>query len=162
MTAQATLRERIENTVENKSAQFRLHTIKRHIPTFTAKTIRKEVVTRAWGNVTGTRHKYTIEIGRTDGETFTFSYYDSINAYKTGAKLNLFDAIYCMMLDSNSYEFSKNFEDFVAEFGYATDDEEQLAEAQRVFRACKNTYMNVKRTFNFHDWVVLDASCSQY
>jgi hypothetical protein len=66
------------------------------------------------------------------------------------------------MLDSNSYEFSRNFSDFVAEFGYDTEDELQMEEAQRVFKACKNTYMQVKRTFNFHDWVVLDASCSQY
>lgn len=157
-----TSKEQIEKAIENESAQFRLRTIKKYIPTFTAKPIRREVVSRAFGNVKGNRYKYTIKIGKADGKQFTFVFYDSINAYKTNAKLNIFDAIWSMVVDYISYRDINDFKYFVAEFGYNIDDKKQLAEARRAFNGCESIYTKVTRVFSPDELEVLEAACNDY
>lgn len=157
-----TLKEQIEKEVENKSAQFRLRTIKKYIPTFTAEATYRTVVNMAWGNVKGNRYKYTIKIGKTDGRHFTFVFYDSINAYKNNTRLNIFDAIYSMVLDYTSYEYANNLTDFVREFGYDTDNEEQVAEAKRAFDCCRSAYKKANNIFSLDELEVLKGTCSQY
>ena len=157
-----TLKEQIEKEVENKSAQFRLCTIKKYIPTFIVKASYRQVVSRAWDNVTGNRYKYTIEIGKTDGRRFTFVFYDSINSYKTNKRLNIFDVIYSMVLDYTSYEYANNLIDFVEEFGYDTDDKEQVAQAKQAFNGCKSIYTKASKVFSSNELEVLKGACSQY
>ena len=158
----ATIKQQIENEVESETGKFRLSIIKKHIPTFTVNAIHKEVVNIAFDNIKGNRYKYTIEVGKTDGKVFTFPFYDSIAAFKTGKKLDIFDAIYCMITDSNCYKYADNFIDFVVEFGYITDEKEQLIKAKKAYDGCKNTYIRLNRVFNSHELEVLEGACYQY
>lgn len=56
----------------------------------------------------------------------------------------------------------EDFKDFIAEFGYNTNDKEQLAEAKRVFNNCQSIYAKANSIFSSYDLEIIRATCSQY
>lgn len=86
----------------------------------------------------GQKHyAYTIVLEVGDYQ-FKTSFHDSVSNYwhnKGATKEMIDDAVYCIILDGDSYKVNPNVEDFINEFGYDDD-----ARGHKVYEACKKTY----------------------
>lgn len=86
----------------------------------------------------GQKHyAYTILLEVGDYQ-FKTSFHDSIHNYNVGlgaTESMIDDAVYCIILDGDSYKTTPNCEDFINEFGYDND-----AKGRKVYDACKKTY----------------------
>lgn len=70
--------------------------------------------------------------------TCYFKYHTNIND-----TLSLDEIMYCLILDSDCYEFARDEYEFAREYGY--DD---LAEARRIYKACNATYNKLRKLFS--------------
>lgn len=90
----------------------------------------------------GQKHyAYTIVL-ETGDRYFKTSFHDSINNYNVGlgaTEAMIDDAVYCIILDGDSYKTTTNYEDFIYEFGYDDD-----ARGRKVYDACKKTYEGLR------------------
>jgi hypothetical protein len=83
-------------------------------------------------------YAYTIVL-ESDGHYFKTSFHDSVYNYRAnkGATEEMINnAIYCIILDGDSYKANPNFNDFINEFGYDEDDKN----GRKVYDGCKKTY----------------------
>ena len=81
-------------------------------------------------------NEYNIRLSR-NGFACVVKYHTNIND-----TLCLDDIMYCLILDSDCYEFSKDEYDFARSYGY-----EDIHEAKRLYKACKTTYMRLRELF---------------
>ena len=105
----------------------------------TAKNKRKS---SKWG---GEHYAYTITM-EVDDKMFKTTFHDSIYNYSrgTGATKEMIDnAVYCIIMDSDSYKYNQNLQDFVSEYGY--DPEEPTGVS--VFQACREVYEAISQMF---------------
>lgn len=82
-------------------------------------------------------------------------FYYNDNIYNKGG---LNDCLYCLLLDSQSFEYNKdNLKGFALEFGY--DD---INEAKRVYNACKKQYERLNKLFNQEEIKQLEKYFENY
>lgn len=83
-------------------------------------------------------YAYTITV-EVDDKMFKTTFHDSVRNYQLGkgaTKEMIDNALDCILMDSDSYDYNRNLQDFMDEYGY--DPEENTGE--KVFNACKATY----------------------
>lgn len=143
-----------------------------------------EIVRSPFAN--GSCHKYRLAL-KYNNKTFTFSFHDSVRNYEEGKNLNKEDALYCVIADANSYDFSLNEEDFLNEFGYNDnklytyykrgvsldnlynhnytdniEDVENLKAGLKAYRACKETSFALHNMFNKEEFEELQEEFQNY
>ena len=59
-------------------------------------------------------------------------------------KSTLRDWLYCLVLDMNAYEFSRDEWEFAREYGYSYED---MSKARKAYRACEKTAEKLHRLF---------------
>ena len=96
--------------------------------------------------------RYYLELSY-KGKSYRFSFHDSVYSYIHNEKLNRLDTIYAILMDSNSYEYARDFSDFCKEFGYDEYVETQYGiienkKARKVYGACKKTYEALHEIFS--------------
>lgn len=103
-----------------------------------------EVVDRFPGDTckTGYRNKYKITISR-DHKSYTFAFYDSINAYNNNERPSKYDILACV----EKYEVYGDLWDFASEYGYEINNRESFQNVQRIYNACKMQYNKLLRLF---------------
>ena len=60
-------------------------------------------------------------------------------------KSTLKDWLYCLILDMNAYEFSRDEYDFARNYGYADED---ISKARKAYRACEKTAEKLHKIFS--------------
>ena len=85
-------------------------------------------------------YAYTIVV-EAEGTDIAFktTYHDSIANYSNGVKCTkdtIDNAVYCIILDADSFRNEPNENDFLREYGYDEDE----AQGHKVFNACRDTY----------------------
>lgn len=109
------------------------------------RVLNSKVVSSPFAN--GYCKRYYLELSH-NGKKYRFSYHDSVHAYCNNKKLDKLNALYCVLMDSNSIEYTKDFSDFCSEFGYKTYNETffpyyrivENQEAKKIYNACIKTY----------------------
>lgn len=96
--------------------------------------------------------KYYLEL-KYNNKSYRFTFHDSIYNYNHNKKLNKLDTIYAVLTDSNSYDYTRNYQDFCNEFGYDEYIETQYGiienrEARKIYEACKKTYEALHEIFS--------------
>jgi len=96
--------------------------------------------------------KYRLELSY-NGKKYRFTFHDSIYNYNHNIKLNKLDTIYAVLMDSNSYEDTKSYQEFCKWFGYDEYIETQYGtvvnkEAMKIYEACKKTYEALHNIFS--------------
>ena len=110
--------------------------------------LNSKVVSSPFAN--GYCKRYYLELNH-NGKKYRFTYHDSVHAYCNGSKLDKLNALYCILMDSNSIEYTRDFSDFCSEFGYNEYDytcsyfpyryiRKENKEAKKVYNACMKTY----------------------
>jgi len=74
-------------------------------------------------------------------QTISFNFNDN---YKNDSTKN--DFIYCLLLDSFSYYYNDNLNDFMNEYGY-----NDYNEAKRIYNACKKQNERLHKLFNIEE-----------
>lgn len=67
------------------------------------------------------------------------------------------DCLYCLLMDSSSYEYCENIDDFASEFGY-----EKVSECIEAFNGCKKNYQKLHKLFNNDEIEVLRCLFNDY
>lgn len=78
----------------------------------------------------------TVEVGN---KMFKTTFHDSVRNYELGkgaTKEMIDNALDCILMDYDSYDYNPNLQDFMDEYGY--DPEENTG--KQVYEACKATY----------------------
>ena len=96
--------------------------------------------------------RYYLEL-KYNNKSYRFSFHDSIYNYNHNKELNKLDTIYAVLMDSNSYEYARDFSNFCKEFGYDEYVETQYGiienrKARKVYEACKKTYEVLHEIFS--------------
>lgn len=89
-------------------------------------------------------YSYTIVL-ESDGHYFKTTYHDSVYNYnhnKGATEETINDAVYCIVLDADSYIANPDYNEFVNEFGY--DDEKT---GRKAYEACKKTFEGLSAMF---------------
>lgn len=60
-------------------------------------------------------------------------------------KSTLKDWLYCLVLDMNAYEFSRDVYEFARSYGYADED---MSVARKAYRACEKTAEKLHKLFS--------------
>ena len=117
------------------------------------KSGRKVVVTaknkRVAKKFQGKNHyAYTILI-EAEGTDYVFktTFHDSIHNYESGQglkKKTIDEALNCVLLDYDSYDYNPDKEDFISEFGYEND----RTLGDKVYNACWATYNALNLMFS--------------
>ena len=81
-----------------------------------------------------------------NGHWAWFTFHDNFENKST-----LKDWLYCLVLDMNSYEFSRDEYEFAREYGY--DD---MSEARKIYRACEKTAEKLHKLFNDSELEILN------
>ena len=71
-----------------------------------------------------------------DGKTFLTSEYSQGSGIKT--ELDVYDILYAVIMDAQSFERERSFEDFCDSLGY--DSMSDRAKANRIYNACEKEY----------------------
>lgn len=82
-------------------------------------------------------YAYTLTV-EVDDKMLKTTYHDSVANYNKGQGATqemIENALYCVILDADSYYNAPNYLEFIDAFGYEDDDH-----GKRVFNACKATY----------------------
>ena len=103
------------------------------------KILTSTVIKSPWAN--GYCRKYFLELNY-NNKKFSFPYTDSVMAYCNGDKLDKMNALYCVLLDADAYDNSRDIDDFSAEFGY-----EKISECLKAYRACEKTSEKMHEIF---------------
>ena len=119
--------------------------------TYTLKNGREVKVTaknkRVVKKMLGQEHyAYTITV-EVDDKLFKTTFHDSIANYhkRKGATEEMIDtAVYCVVMDYDSYDYNPDEEDFINEFGYDPED----SQGHKVYEACKATFAALNEMFS--------------
>ena len=104
-------------------------------------------------------YAYTITI-EVDDKMFKTTYHDSIHNYRAGVgatEAMIDNALYCILMDYDSYDFNPSLQDFMDEYGY--DPEEDKGE--KVFYACKATFEGLNAMFSREDLNALNKAVDE-
>ena len=98
----------------------------------------------------GNKYKITMTY---NNKTISFIFNDNFEN-----KSNLNDCLYCLILDSYSYEYNENdLRGFALEFGY-----EDFNEAKRVYNACKKQFERFNKLFTQEEREALKKHFENY
>lgn len=92
----------------------------------------------------GLRWKYQASLKRSEGNRFTFIFYDSINNYDKGLEPSAYDVLSCLSFDSHCDE---DFEDFCDNCGYNSDS----IKAKATWRKCLKFSKRVNAFFTIEE-----------
>lgn len=96
-------------------------------------------------------NEYIIRLKRNNFSCAT-KYHTNIND-----TLCIDDIMYCLLSDSNAYEFSRDEHEFMREFGYKS-----LNEAIKAYNACRKTYMQLRELFTQAELNALNAELANH
>lgn len=80
--------------------------------------------------------------------------YQCNTAYKNAMKK---DILYCVLSDSNAYEYAQDIDDFQQEFGY-----EKASELLKAFNGCKEANKKIHELFNGKELKELETIFQDY
>ena len=117
------------------------------------KVLNSKVITSPFAN--GYCKRYYLELSY-KGNSYRFTFHDSVYAYMHNEKLDKNNALYSVIQDSNAYEYTRNFSDFCKEFGYSEYTETfypyyrivKNSKAKKVYNACLKTYEALHEIFS--------------
>lgn len=91
-------------------------------------------------------NEYEIKLSH-NGVTRSFAFHDNFENKST-----LKDWIYCLIMDMDAFEYSKDVYDFARSFGYADED---ISEARKAYNACKATAHKMHKLFSEEELEIL-------
>ena len=117
-------------------------------------------VSNAWKGDKHQHNKFTVYVSTPDGRT-SFTYYGSAYDCARGVRdldeAELKNALECFLSDASAYDCARDVNDFCREFGYSYDEPEELADAQKVYKACERASIAARRVFGSSSSLVWDA-----
>lgn len=106
-------------------------------------TAKNKRVAKKFMNAEHYAYTVTVEV---DDKMFKTTFHDSIRNYLDGkgaTKQMIDTAVYCIVMDYDSYDYNPVLEDFVNEYGYDPEDNK----GEKVYKACKATYEALNEMF---------------
>ncbi len=94
----------------------------------------------------GEHYAYTITI-EVDDKLFKTTFHDSIASYRVGfsvCKEMIDTAVYCVIMDYDSYDYNPDEDDFIRVYGYDPEGKE----GHRVYKVCKATFDALNAMFS--------------
>lgn len=82
-----------------------------------------------------------------NGKQATFAFHDNFEN-----KSSFKDWIYCLVLDMNAFDYSKDVYDFANSFGYAYED---ISKAHKAYNGCKANSAKMHRLFTEDELEIL-------
>ena len=120
-------------------------------------TANNKRVAKKFMNAKHYAYTITIEVG---DKMFKTTFHDSVRNYNIGkgATEEMIDnALECILMDYDSYDYNRNLQDFMDEYGY--DPEESTGE--KVFNACKATFEGLNAMFSREDLTALNKAVDE-
>ena len=105
--------------------------------------------------------KYNLKL-MYNGNSYNFTFHDSVNAYQHNTPLNKKDVLYCVLSDMGCYESSRDMDDFIYSFGYDEQDLKTYKQGMKAYKACKKTSERLHEIFTNDELEKLQEEFQDY
>ena len=81
----------------------------------------------------GYHKKYYLQLSYKNNK-YNFNFFDSVYNYQNNKKLDKENALYCVLMDCQAYDYYTDIQDFADAFGY-----EKIKDLLKAYNGCKKT-----------------------